>query len=101
MKDREEGDSKVTKLATVSLIAGLLGLSSFFLMFNWKYGEFLVIPTLIFGFTCLLTGVISARRMMISKEKLLGNTKTYLLGFGIVVGVCILSWFCIALFTHL
>ena len=100
MNEQENGKSTITKPVAVSLIAGLSGLLSFFLMFNWKYGEFLITPTLIFGFICLITGIVSTRRMISSKEKMLGNNKTYMLGFGILVGVCILTWFCIALFTH-
>jgi len=100
MNDQKEEKANTNKLAIVSLIVSLLGILSFFLMFNWTHGEFLVIPTLLFGFTCLITGIISARQMIISREKRLVNAKIYMSGFGIVVGVCILLWFCIALFTH-
>ena len=100
MDNREKENSKMSNLAIISLIAGLLGVLSFFLMFNWIHGEFLVVPTLLFGFTCLITGIISARQMISSGKKRLTNAKTYMFGFGIVIGVCILLWVFVAIFTH-
>jgi len=60
MNKQKNDKTKISKLAIVSFTTGLLGILSFFLMFNWSYGEFLVLPTLLLGFICLISGVISA-----------------------------------------
>lgn len=87
-------------LAIVSFGAGFLGIPSFFLMFNWAYGEYLIAPTLVFAVTSLVSGFIFLRKMKSSGEKLITNTKIYLAAFGILIGACILLWFLLAIFIH-
>jgi hypothetical protein len=100
MNNQKKDNSNLTKLAIVSLTTSLLGILSFFLMFNWAHGEFLIVPTLLFGFTCLFTGIIGTKQMITSRKKGLAATNASMVGFGIIVGVCILVFFCVALITH-
>jgi len=100
MSEQKNNATKISKLAIVSFITGLLGILSLFLMFNWKYGEFLIIPTLLLGFICLITGIISARQKMVQKEIRMIDRNLFMLGFGIFIGVCILLWFLLAMFIH-
>jgi hypothetical protein len=100
MNNQKKDNSSITKLAIVSLTTGLLGILSFFLMFNWAHGEFLIVPTLIFGFSCLITGIIGTKQMTTSRKKGLVVINASMAGFGIIVGVCIFVFFCIALITH-
>jgi hypothetical protein len=100
MNNKSESNSRTKKLAIVSFTTGLLGILSFFLMFNWSQGEFLVLPKLLLGFICLISGIISARQMMILKEIRLTDRKTLMMGFGIVIGICILLWFILTMFIH-
>jgi len=100
MENQNEDTPKVNSLTIISFTTGLLGMLAFFLMFNWKYGEYLIIPTLLFGFISLIASIISFRQILKVDRKWLTHIRTYLLGFGIAVGFCILLWFLIALFTH-
>lgn len=100
MNEQKNDETKISKLAIVSLTTGLLGILSFFLMFNWSQSEFLILPTLLLSFICLITGIISARQKMVLIE--IRSTDKYILmsGFGIVIGACILLWFILAVFIH-
>jgi len=91
---------KISIQATVSLLTGLLGILFFFLMINWKYGEFLIFPTLLLGFVCLITAIISARQKMFLREPRLIDRDSLITGFGIIIGTCIILWFILAVFIH-
>jgi len=97
----QEGRSKsIGKLSVTSFGVGLLGILSFFLMFNWTYGEYLIAPTLLFALVSLVAGLVSVRVMTLSGERLFSKTKIFLTAFGTLIGGCILLWFLVALFTH-
>ena len=100
MNNQGENNSRTKKLAVVSFTAGILGILSFFLMFNWSQGEFLVFPTLLLSFICLITGIISARQKIVLGEIRLIDRNTFMIGFGVVIGICNLLWFIAAMFIH-
>lgn len=100
MRNREGKSTSIDKITVLSFTAGLLGILSFFLMFNWKYGEYLIAPTLLFAVISLTAGLVSVRRMKTSGEKPHAEPKIFLTGFGILLGACILLWFLVAVFTH-
>lgn len=100
MRNQDGKTISTHKPAVLSFAAGLFGILSFFLMFNWKYGEYLIAPTLLFAVISLTAGLISVRRMKFSGEKPFAKSKILLTIFGILLGTCILLWFLVAVFTH-
>ncbi len=56
MRNQDGTNVSIVKPAVVSFTSGLLGLLSFFLMFNWTYGEYLIAPTLLLAFVSLDRG---------------------------------------------
>ena len=100
MNEQKNDKTKISKLAILSFITGILGMLSFFLMFNWKYGEFLIFPTLLLSCICLITGIISARQKMVLREIRMIDRNLFMIGIGIFMGVCILLWFILAVFIH-
>jgi len=90
----------INKLVFTSFGTGLLVILSFFLMLNWTYGEYLIAPTLVFAVLSLIVGLVSIRKMKTSGENSFGNTKSYFSFFRVFLGVCILLWFLLAIFTH-
>ncbi len=100
MRNQDSRSKSIDKLAVTCFGAGLLGILSFFLMFNWTYGEYLIALTLFFAFISLVAGLVSVRVMKIPGEKPFTKTKIYLTVCGTLIGGCILLWFLVAIFTH-
>lgn len=100
MRNQDGKSTSINKLAVTSFGTGLLTILSFFLMFNWTYGEYLIAPTLVFAVISMIAGFVSIRKMKTSREKPFANTNLYLSAFGILIGACILLWFLLAIFTH-
>ena len=100
MNKQKNDKTKISRLAIVSFTTGLLGILSFFLMFNWSQGEFLILPTFLLGFICLITGIVSARQKMVLREIRLIDRYILMSGFGIIIGACILLWFILAVLIH-
>ena len=100
MRNQDGRSTSIDKLAVTSFGTGLLASLSFFLMFNWTYGEYLIAPTLLFALISLGAGLVSVRVMKTSAQKPLSNTNVYLSAFGIIIGACILLWFIMAIITH-
>jgi hypothetical protein len=100
MRNQDGRSKSIDKLSVTSFGAGLLAILSFFLMFNWTYGEYLIAPTLLFALISLVAGLVSVRVMKRSGARLFANTKIYIIAFGTLIGGCILLWFLVAIFTH-
>jgi len=100
MRNQDGKSTSIDKLAVTCFMTGFLTILSFFLMFNWTFGEYLIAPTLVFAVVSLVAGLVSIRKMKTSGEKPFANTNVYLSAFGIIIGACILMWFILAIFTH-